>query len=173
MATYPPALVNLPDIFNPDEFYQVETGVGTLAEVLAEGNNGANLGIVSGGAIGCSSITTPFGFIDALETTTITDIATTGVAITPTGTLKIKGATTKGSLLVGDGTNTIELPTATNGLVLKTNSGTASGLQWEADGLGVSSITAGLNIGIDATIPSAPVVRVLAPLTSTLDVGSQ
>ena len=173
MATYPPTLVNLPEIFNPDEFYQEETGVGTLAEVLAEGNNGANLGIVSGGAIGCSSITTPFGFIDALETTTITDIATTGVAITPTGTLKIKGATTKGSLLVGDGTNTIELPTATNGLVLKTNSGTASGLEWGADGLGVSSITAGLNIGVDATIASAPVVRVLAPLTSTLDVGSQ
>lgn len=173
MATYPPALVNLPQIFNPDEFYQEETGVGTLAEVLAAGNNGANLGIVSGGAIGCSSITTPFGFIDAFETTTITDIATTGVAITPTGTLKIKGAITKGSIIAGDGTNTIELPTATNGLVLKTNSATASGLEWGADGLGVSSITAGLNIGVDATIPSAPVVGVLNPLTSTLNLGAQ
>lgn len=173
MATYPPTLVNLPEIFNPDEFYQEETGVGTLAEVLAAGNNGANLGIVSGGAIGCSSITTPFGFIDALETTTITDIATTGVAITPTGTLKIKGAITKGSLLVGDGTNTIELPTATNGLVLKTNSGTASGLQWEADGLGVSSITAGDNISVDPTIPSAPVVSFRNPFNADVQLGTR
>ena len=173
MAVYPPTIPILPSIFNPDEFYKFDTGVGSLAEVLAEGNDGNNLGIVSGGAIGCSSITTPFGFINALETTTITDIATTGVSIDPTGTLKIKGATTKGSLLVGDGTNTIELPTATNGLVLKTNSGTASGLEWGADGAGVTSITAGLNIGVDSTISSAPAIRVLNPLTSTLNLGSQ
>jgi hypothetical protein len=38
---------------------------------------------------------------------------------------------------------------------------------------GTSSITAGANIGIDNTIPTAPVVRLLAPLTSSLDVGTQ
>lgn len=42
-----------------------------------------------------------------------------------------------------------------------------------ATGAGVASITAGANIGVDNTLPTAPVVRLLAPLTSTLDVGSQ
>lgn len=171
MATYPPTINQLPAIFNPDEFYQEQTGdVGTLAEVLAQGNDGNNLGIVSGGAIGCSSITTPFGFINALETTTITDIATTGVAIDPTGTLKIKGATTKGSLLAGDGTNTIDLPTATNGSYLKTNSATASGLEW---GTGINSLVEGNNIFINNNPTTDPTISVREPLNATLQIGNQ
>jgi hypothetical protein len=170
MATYPPTVNPLPNIFNPDDFYKPQTGVGTLAEVLAEGNDGNNLGIVSGGAIGCSSITTPFGFINALESTTITDILTTGVAIDPTGTLKIKGATTKGSLLAGDGTNTVELPTATNGSYLKTNSGTTSGLEW---GSGINSLVAGNNIFINPNPTTDPTISVREPLNATLQIGNQ
>jgi hypothetical protein len=173
MATYPPTVNQLPSIFNPDDFYKPQTGVGTLQEVLIQGNDANNLDIVNGGTFGCDALSTPFGFINSLDASVLGDISTTGLSINPNGTLKIKGATTKGSLLVGDGTNTIELPTATNGLFLKTNSGTTSGLEWGSGGGGVSSITAGLNIGVDATIPSAPVVRVLNPLTSTLNLGTQ
>ena len=32
---------------------------------------------------------------------------------------------------------------------------------------------AGLNIGVDNTIPTSPVVSLLAPLTSTLSLGTQ
>jgi hypothetical protein len=174
MATYPATISQLPAIFNPSEFYKPETGVGTLQEVLTEGNDANNLDIVNGGAFGCDALSTPFGYIDALDASVLGDIATLGLSINPNGTLKIKGATAKGSLLVGDGTNTTQLPTSTDGLVLKTNSGTASGLEWgSGGGGGVSSITAGLNIGVDATIASAPVVRVLNPLTSTLNLGTQ
>jgi hypothetical protein len=65
--------------------------------------------------------------------------------------------------------------TGVNGDVLKVDTTTPSGFIFSAGGGGggVTSITAGLNIGVDSTIPAAPVVRVLAPLTSTLDVGSQ
>lgn len=174
MATYPATISQLPAIFNPSEFYKPETGVGTLQEVLTEGNDATNLDIVNGGAFGCDALSTPFGYIDALDASVLGDIATLGLSINPNGTLKIKGATAKGSLLVGDGTNTTQLPTSTDGLFLKTNSGTASGLEWvSGGGGGVSSITAGLNIGVDATIASAPVVRVLNPLTSTLNLGTQ
>jgi hypothetical protein len=37
----------------------------------------------------------------------------------------------------------------------------------------VASVVAGANIGVDNTIPSAPVVSVLNPLTSTLNIGTQ
>jgi hypothetical protein len=175
MATYPPTVNQLPSIFNPDDFYKPQTGVGTLQEVLIQGNDANNLDIVNGGTFGCDALSTPFGFINSLDASVLGDISTTGLSINPNGTLRIKGATSKGSLIAGDGTNTIELPTATNGLFLKTNSATASGLEWGSGGGsgGVSSITAGLNIGVDNTIPSAPIIRVLNPLTSTLNLGTQ
>lgn len=174
MATYPPALVNLPEIFNPDEFYQQETGVGTLSEVLLQGNDATNQDIINGGAFGCDALSTPFGYIDSLDASVIGDIGITGLAINPNGTLKIKGCTTKGSFVAGDGTSSVELPVGANGLYLKTNSATTTGIEWASGGGGgVSSITAGLNIGVDATIASAPVVRVLNPLTSTLNLGTQ
>jgi hypothetical protein len=174
MAVYPPTIPILPSIFNPDEFYKFDTGIGSLDQVLSVGNDASHQNIQNGGTFGCDALSTPFGYIDSLDASVLGDISTTGLSINPNGTLKIKGATTKGSLLVGDGTNTIELPTATNGLVLKTNSGTASGLEWGAGGGGgVTSITAGLNIGVDSTITTAPVIRVLNPLTSTLNLGTQ
>ena len=52
--------------------------------------------------------------------------------------------------------------------------GSATGTSWITAGAsGVTSITAGLNIGVDSTISSAPVVRVLDPLTSVLNLGTQ
>lgn len=49
--------------------------------------------------------------------------------------------------------------------------GTGGQTLWGTNG--VSSITAGLNIGVDNTIPTAPVVRLLNPLTSGLGLGTQ
>ena len=40
-------------------------------------------------------------------------------------------------------------------------------------GSGITTITAGTNIGIDNTIPTAPVVSLSSPLTSTLNIGEQ
>jgi hypothetical protein len=60
----------------------------------------------------------------------------------------------------------------TSGQVL--TAGTGGQVLWGAGtAVGVTSITAGLNIGIDSTVPAAPVVRVLQPLTSVLDIGTQ
>jgi len=44
--------------------------------------------------------------------------------------LRIQGATTKGSVLAGDGTSTIELPVGANTYILSANSATATGLEW-------------------------------------------
>jgi hypothetical protein len=44
--------------------------------------------------------------------------------------LRIQGATTKGSVLAGNGTSTVELPVGSNTFVLSANSATASGLEW-------------------------------------------
>lgn len=81
------------------------------------------------------------------------------------------GATLKGSLLVGNGADTDTLVAGANGLFLKTNSATGTGLEWDTGG--VASITAGVNIGVDNTIPTAPVVSLLNPLTAQLNIGTQ
>jgi hypothetical protein len=87
--------------------------------------------------------------------------------------LRIQGATPKGSLLVGDGTSTNTIPLGTNGYVLTADSTAGVGVKWaSAGGAGVASITAGNNIGVNNAIPTAPVVSLLAPLTSTLNMGA-
>jgi hypothetical protein len=45
MATYPPTINLLPAIFNPNEFYQEETGASNLTDVLIEGNAAGSLEI--------------------------------------------------------------------------------------------------------------------------------
>ena len=170
MATYPPTISQLPAIFNPNEFYKEETGVGTLEEVLTEGNDGNNLGIVNGGAITCASLGSPFGSIQALDASLIDDIGTTGLAIVPNGTLKLKGCFDKGSILAGDGSTSVELPVGANGLFLKTNSGASSGLEWASNG-DVNSVVAGTNISVSGT--TDPVVSIKSPLDATLDIGNQ
>ena len=47
---------------------------------------------------------------------------------------KFPQATTKGSLMVGDGTNTVELAVGANGLILQANSGVPLGVEWVAGG---------------------------------------
>lgn len=82
------------------------------------------------------------------------------------GDLRIQGATTIGSLLVGNGTSTLELPVGANGLVLKANSGAVSGLgvEWGTDASGgtVMAVNAGDNINITGTI-AQPIVNVSNP----------
>jgi len=120
-----------------------------------------------------------------------TDFATLGCVKIETGTvgmgnqpalvigepgdlLQIKGATLLGSLLAGNGVNTETLPLGTNGYVLTADSSAGVGVKWaSAGGAGVASITAGSNIGVNNAIPTAPVVSVLNPLTSTLNLGTQ
>ncbi|KYG61433.1 hypothetical protein AZI86_17110 [Bdellovibrio bacteriovorus] len=64
--------------------------------------------------------------------------------------------TTKGDVIVYDGTNNIRLPTGTNGNVLKADSSSASGLTWAAP-IAVSSpltYTAG-TVGLSSTVTDA------------------
>ena len=89
--------------------------------------------------------------------------------------LRITGATTKGSVLAGNGTSTVELPLGTTGYVLKANPATATGLEWAIDISGVTGVVgvnAGANIDISGTV-SQPIVSVQNPLTSTLNLGLQ
>lgn len=87
--------------------------------------------------------------------------------------LRIQGATNKGSLLVGNGTSSVEIPVGANGLILKANSATATGLEWGADAQGgtVEAVNAGTNINVGGTI-SQPIVNLASPLTSTLGMGT-
>jgi len=92
----------------------------------------------------------------------------------PGDLLQIKGGTLLGSLLAGNGVNTETLPLGTNGYVLTADSSAGVGVKWaSAGGAGVASITPGSNIGVNNAIPTAPVVSLLSPLTSTLNVGTQ
>lgn len=119
-----------------------------------------------------------------------TDFATLGCVKIETGTvgmgnqpalvigeagdlLQIKGATLLGSILSGNGVNTETLPLGTNGYVLTADSNAGVGVKWNpAGGAGVASITEGNNIGVNNAIPTAPVVSLKAPLTTTLNMGA-
>ena len=90
------------------------------------------------------------------------------------GDLRIHGATTKGSLLAGNGTSTVELPLGATGYVLKSNPSTLTGLEWAIDISGVTGVVgvnAGVNIDISGTV-SQPIVSLQSPLTSTLNMGA-
>jgi hypothetical protein len=82
--------------------------------------------------------------------------------------------TTSGSFQPATILDTFAGGAGTAGQVLSSLGG--AGTKWIAGGGGggtVTSIGAGLNIGIDSTVPAVPVVRVLQPLTSVLDIGTQ
>jgi len=84
--------------------------------------------------------------------------------------LRIQGATVKGSIVAGNGTSTVEIPVGANGLVLKANSATATGLEWGVDGnSGVTSVNSGNNISVDNTAPLAPIVNLQNPITNTFN----
>ena len=90
------------------------------------------------------------------------------------GDLRIHGATTKGSILAGNGTSTIELPLGATGYVLKSNPSTLTGLEWAIDISGVTGVVgvnAGANIDISGTV-SQPIVSLQSPLAQTLNMGA-
>jgi hypothetical protein len=142
-----------------------------IAQVLAVGNNASLQNISNIGSISSASATITYATTPSLDATLIGDILTTGLSINPDGNLRIKGAITKGSLLAGDGTNTIEFPISSNNLYLKANSSTSSGLEW-ASLTGVASITGGTNISITGTA-TVPIVSLSNPLTASLNLGTQ
>ena len=55
-------------------------------------------------------------------------------------------ATTKGDLIVDNGTNNVRLPVGTNGYVLTADSTATEGLKWAAAGGGGGGSSAGSNI---------------------------
>lgn len=146
--------------------------VPSLSAVLAVGNDGNAAGITNAGNIGCADIQAPFGSISAFNSTTIQDIGGTGLGVLPVGTITLKGCQTKGSLLAGDGTSSVEVPigAAPNGYVLTADATAASGMAWEENGK-VSAITGGNNISIDNTAPLQPIVNLKNPLDATLNVA--
>lgn len=82
--------------------------------------------------------------------------------------LLIKGATVKGSILVGSGLNTESLTVGANGLVLKANTLASYGVEWAVDGTnGITGISGGTNININNTNPLIPIVNVNNPIVLT------
>jgi hypothetical protein len=89
-------------------------------------------------------------------------------------TLQIKGATTKGSLLVGNGANTEEFavpaPPPPNGSVLILDSTQPLGVRWGGESGPISTITAGNNIDILGTSAN-PIVAFQTPTTANIRLG--
>ena len=140
-------------------------GQMNLNDVLQNGNNAGNIGISN------------LNITDAVEVQTglLSQGNFAALRVGDAGdNIQILGATTKGSILVGDGANTQSLGVGANGLVLTANSGTATGLEWAAGGgaAGVASVAAGANITITGTAVN-PIVGVSNPLTAVLNIGTQ
>lgn len=146
-------------------------GQQNLGEVLATGNQALSP------TTGLPQDATDFATLGCvkIETGTVGQGNNLSLVVGEAGdNLQIKGGTLLGSLLAGNGVNTETLPLGTNGYVLTADSTAGVGVKWaSAGGAGVASITAGANIGVSNTIPTAPVVSVLNPLTSTLNIGTQ
>ena len=91
-------------------------------------------------------------------------------------TVLLKGTTALGTIHVGNGVSIEKLPVGANGLVLKANSASITGLgiEWAVDGTsGITGVSAGANITIDNTAPLTPAISLSSPLTSTLSLGTQ
>jgi hypothetical protein len=172
---------------NPYPF-PASAGLGDVLAVSGNGGNpigGAPQSMTNIGNIGCANITAPFGAIQALDTSLIEDagglgnigiIPNNNLSLLPQNNLIIKGAQTKGSILVGDGTSTKELivpvaPALPNGSVLILDSTQPLGVKWGGESGDINSITPGNNIDISG--PSAnPIVALQSPLTATLALGA-
>lgn len=142
--------------------YPYPAQANDLAQVLIAGQDAGNQDITN---------------LNELQVTNITQQTPIGghISLGAAGnTLRVLGATAKGSLLVGDGTDTKELVVGANGLVLTTNSTAPYGVEWAVGGGGggVASVSAGTNISVTGTAVN-PIVNLQAPLTSTLNMGSQ
>ena len=94
--------------------YPYPAQANDLASVLVAGNNAGNQDIEN---------------VDHLSVTQVyNDLLGGSLTIGGLGDLRITGAVTKGSILVGDGTNTETLPVGTNSYILQANSGALNGL---------------------------------------------
>ncbi|MEK2646274.1 tail fiber domain-containing protein [Bdellovibrio sp. BCCA] len=76
-------------------------------------------------------------------------------------------STTKGDLIVHDGTNDIRLPVGTNGQVLSANSAQASGLQWITPTNGTVTNVTGTAPIVVATGSTTPAISINDATTST------
>ena len=158
---------------NPYPHPPVATGLGA---VLAVSGDGTTLPMTNVGSIGCSNIAAPFGSILAFNSDLIGGGALGNLGILPANNLSIKGAQTKGSMLVGNGTSTAELivpvaPVLPDGSVLILDSTTPLGVRWGGESGDINTITPGNNIEITG-MSANPIVALKAPLTSTLNMGA-
>jgi len=176
---------------NPYPFPASASGLGAVLAV----NNSALTptgppvpqSITDVGTLSAANIQAPFGSILALNSDLIQNGVTANLGILPagnlsllpTGNISIKGAQTKGSMLVGDGTSTKELivpvaPALPNGSVLILDSNEPLGMKWGGESGDINSITPGNNIDIIGNPDAAnPIVAVRNPLNATLNLGSQ
>jgi len=137
--------------------YPFPAQANSLAQVLIAGNEAGNQNIINVNELQVALVDNPL----------IGGILRVGL---DGQDLRIRGATDKGSILVGDGTTTQGIPVGANGLVLKANSATATGVEWGVDGnSGITSVNAGNNISVDNTAPLAPIVNLQNPITNTLN----
>jgi hypothetical protein len=144
-------------------------GAMTLGAVLENGNSAFSP------TTGLAQDATDFDLLGCKEIATGKVYQGNNLSLTigePTDTLKLKGAITKGSINVGNGVITESLPVGANGLVLKANSGAATGVAWEVDGTsGITGVSAGTNISVDNTNPLVPIINFATPTTSNIQLG--
>jgi len=154
-----------PDYYNkiyPDLIpWQHPLGQQNLGQVLAVGNNASNP------TTGLPQDATDFDLLGCKEIATGKVYQGNNLSLIigePLDTLILKGATTKGSINVGNGVITESLPVGANGLVLKANSGAPTGVEWGTDASGgtVMAVNAGTNINVGGTI-AQPIVNVSNP----------
>ncbi|ULY68419.1 collagen-like protein [Essdubovirus chlorellae] len=154
-------------IINPADgkiYTELYNGGGgyNLGEVLSFGNNASNP------TTGLPQDATDFDTLGciSIQTGKVYQGNNTQLEIGEAGDiLKLVGAITKGSILVGSGVETKELPVGANGLVLKANSSATYGVEWGTDASGgtVMAVNAGDNIIVSGTI-AQPIVNVSNPI---------
>lgn len=134
--------------------------------------------IVDVATLSCADIQAPFGSILSLNSDLIQNGVTADLGILPAGNLTLKGAQTKGSFLVGDGTSTAEFaipvapaPVPPNGSVLILDSTQPLGVRWGGESGPIATITAGNNIDIVGTSAN-PIVAFQSPTTSDIVLGT-
>ena len=149
--------------------YPYPAQANALAQVLIAGNDAGNQDAVNFNTIESTNVETAL-----VHNPLLGGVLSVGSA---GETIRILGATAKGSLLVGDGTDTKEyaVPSGSNGKVLTADSTAPLGVAWgPAGGSGsVQGVSAGVNIEISGTANVNPVVNLRNPLTSGLNIGGQ
>ena len=141
------AQVGSVDYYAGNVFFPNVTAIGnvnsyvstpTLNGVLLAGNSAGNQSMTDLNDIGCVSI----------ETGKVYQGNNLNLQIGESGdTLLIKGATTKGSLLVGNGVSTEELVVGPNTYVLRANALASLGVEWSAESVFTPNLAQVLAVG--------------------------